>query len=139
MMHSTNVQTVRHIPCNMNKSLTLKLQNTHVLTTDQINQITRHLPRDLDGLLKLAADLSPEDGEKVLKITCAHERNQARFLECVSFLSAYARGGEYGVHLLNKLHERIIAHFGMQDEKWEVLTAAKVTVDFETGKLSASH
>jgi hypothetical protein len=42
---------VRHVPCDMGKSLTLKLQNTHVLTADQIKQITRHMPRDVDELL----------------------------------------------------------------------------------------
>jgi hypothetical protein len=65
----------------------------------------------------LAADLSQEDIEKVLWATLAHERAQKRFLECASFLRAYASGGEHGVHLLNKLHESIIAYFGMQDEK----------------------
>ena len=127
------MQVVRHI--DTSNSLTLKLQCAHVLTAEQISQITHLLPRDVDQLRSLAPGLSVEEGEKVLGVTCAHERDQARFIECVSHLRAFARGGTYGVHMLNKLHDRIIAHFGMQGEKWETLTAAGVKVDFATGAL----
>lgn len=127
---------VRHIPCDMGKSLTLKLRGMHVLTEDQIKQITRYLPRDVDRLHQLIAGLSEEDVAKVLKVTTTHERDQEQFLECVSTLRAYARGGLAGMDLLNKLHGVIIGHYGMHDEKWEVLTAAGVAVDFETGRLS---
>jgi len=127
---------VRHMPCDANKSLTLKLQCARVLSANQVESVMYHLPRDAEQLYALAPGLSPADEEKVLGITRAHERNQARFLECVSHLRAFARGGTYGVHMLNKLHDRIIAHFGMQGEKWETLTAAGVAVDFETGGVS---
>jgi hypothetical protein len=126
---------VRHMPCDANKSLTLKLQCARVLSANQVESVMYHLPRDAEQLYALAPGLSPADEEKVLGITRAHERNQARFLECVSHLRAFARGGAYGVHMLNTLHDRILAHFGMQDEKWEALTAAGVRVDFETGAL----
>ena len=122
-------------PC---KSLTLTLQGMRVLTADQIKRIAHRLPRDEDGLRALVPGLAVEDYAKVLGATRAHARDQARFLECVSFLRAYARGGKYGVYLLNKLHDSILAHFGMEDEKWEALTAAGVTINFETGVLSSS-
>jgi hypothetical protein len=134
-MTTTECIAVRHMPCDANKSLTLKLQGTRVLSADQIASVVHRLPRDAEQLHALVQGLSPEDQDKVLGITCAHERNQARFLECVSHLRAFARGGPYGVQMLNKLHDRILAHFEMQDEKWEALTSAGVKVDFETGKL----
>ncbi len=126
---------VRHMPCDASKSLTMKLQGTHFLTPYQIKRIAHHMPRDEDRLNALVSGISTENGEKVLGITRAHERDQAQFLECVSFLRAYAKGGKYGVYLLNIHHESIIAHFGMQEETWEALTAAGVTVNFETGRL----
>ena len=122
-----------HLP--RDKSLTLKLQSTHALTADQIKRVVCELPHDSDRLREMAPGLEDCDLDKVLKITRAHERDQAQFLECVSMLRAYARGGDYGMHLLNKLHGVIIAHYGMEDERWEVLTAAGVTLNFETGVL----
>ena len=118
------------------RSLTVKLQFTRILTTDQINLIVRHLPCDMDGLRSMVPELTDEaELNKVLAITRAHTRNQDQFLECASVLRAYARGGEYGVHLLNKLHSVVIKHYHMEGEKWEVLTAAGVSMDFETGEL----
>ena len=119
------------------RSLGLKLQSTRTLTADQLNRVVARLPRDADSLREMAPGLDEGDVEKVLAITRAHARNQARFAECVSHLRAFVRGGDYGVHLLNRLHDRILTHFGMQDERWEALTAAGVRVNVETGGLSA--
>ena len=126
---------VRHLPRDTGKSLTLKLQSTHALTADQIKRVACNLPRDADPLREMAPGLEDSDLDKILKITRAHERDQERFQECVSVLRAYAQGGNYGMHLLNKLHDVIIMHYEMQDEKWEVLTAAGTTLNFETGEL----
>jgi hypothetical protein len=117
------------------KSIGIKLQSTHALTADQLKCVVTHLPRDADRLREMAPGMDEGDMEKVLAITRAHERNQERFAECVSHLRAYVRGGEYSMHLLNKLYGVIIAYFGMQDETWEVLIAAGVTLDITTGAL----
>ena len=117
------------------RSLGLKLQSTRTLTADQLNRVVARLPRDADSLREMAPGLDEGDVEKVLAITRAHERNQERFTECVSHLRAYVRGGEYSMHLLNTLYGVIIAYFGMQDETWEVLIAAGVTLDITTGAL----
>ena len=119
------------------KSIGIKLQKTHTLTEDQLKCVVTYLPRDANHLREIVPDINEGNVEKVLAITRAHERNQARFAECVSHLRAFVRGGDYGVHLLNRLHDRILTHFGMQDERWEALTAAGVRVNVETGGLSA--
>ena len=117
------------------KSIGIKLQKTHTLTEDQLKCVVTYLPRDANHLREIVPDINESNVEKVLAITRAHERNQERFTECVSHLRAYVRGGEYSMHLLNKLYGVIIAYFGMQDETWEVLIAAGVTLDITTGAL----
>lgn len=125
----------RHVPYDMSKSLTLKLQGAQILSTNQIKLISRHFPRDIERLRALIPGLSSDDAATVLKITNTHRRDQEQFAECASVLRSFANGGDYGVHLLNKLHPVVIKHYAMEDEKWEVLTAAGVSVNFETGEL----
>ena len=122
-------------------SLTVKLQRRcDSLSTDQIKLIARRLPRDMDALETI---LSKEEisimGESVLSITQKHERNQERFDECVRELRAFSSSGLYAMHLLNKVHPLILDYYGMQGEKWEVLSAAGVSIDFQTGKLIKSE
>jgi hypothetical protein len=121
-------------------SLTTRLQATHLLTTNQIKSVVRHLPKDMDQLNLTLPDFNANENEKlkVLEITRAHERDQDQFVECIQTLKAYAKGGNYGMDLLNKLHNVVINHYCMQDEKWEVLMCAGVSMNFETGELVRS-
>ena len=119
-------------------SLTRKLQAVSGLTTDQIRLIARHMPRDAGALAAATVGedlLSDKARDKVLAITTVHVRDQARFNECLSHVRAFATGGLYGMQLLNERIEVILRHFDMEKERWEILTSANVSMDFQTRKL----
>ena len=117
-------------------SLTKKLQSVKDLSKEQIKLITRSMPRESDELNALM-ELSDETNDKVLTITRAHKRDQVQFDECLSHVKAFARGGLSGVERLNEVNEVIFKHFDMEKEKWEILTAAHVGMDFQSGRLYA--
>ena len=125
----------------MPPSLTLKLQRgCDSLSTEQIKRITRTLPTQMDGLVDILTESQRASiGEDVLRITCAHERDQERFEECVLELRAFSTGGLYAMQLLNNVYPNILAHYGMQGEKWEVLTAAGIGIDFKNNRLKVNH
>lgn len=116
-------------------SLTRKLQFlSDDLSADQINHIARTMPRE-SAELQSIVNLPEEIHAKVLAITRAHQRDQFRFDECLSHVKAFARGGLSGVASLNSVHGNIFKHYDMEAEKWEILTAANVGLDFQTGNL----
>ena len=39
------------------------------------------------------------------------------------------------MQMLNTLIDVILGHFAMEKERWEILTSANVSMDFQTGKL----
>jgi hypothetical protein len=125
----------------MPPSLTLKLQRgCDSLSTDQIKRITRALPTQADGLAGILTESQLlTTSEDVLRITRAHERDQERFDECVLELRAFSSGGLYAMELLNNVYPNILTHYGMQGEKWEVLTAAGIGIDFKNGRLKVDH
>ena len=120
-------------------SLTRKLQSVEGLTTDQIKCLARHMPRDAVALASVMNGTTLPDSkcDRVLEITRAHVRDQTRFEECLSHVRAFASGGLYGIQRLNEVIDVILKHFGMEKEKWELLTSADVSMDFQTGRLRA--
>jgi hypothetical protein len=120
-------------------SITRKLQSVSGLSTSQIKLISRHLPREQDALLAAVSDVPSSLVEKVLGITRAHDRDQAQFEECLSHVRAFATGGLYGMQRLNEVIDVVLKHFDMEREKWEILTAANVEMDFQTGALSSAR
>jgi hypothetical protein len=119
-------------------SLTRKLQSVKGLTTSQIKLIARHMPRDTDTLASALANegqLSDKARARVLEITSTHVRDQKSFDECLSHVQAFAKGGPYGMQMLNTLIDVILGHFAMEKERWEILTSANVSMDLQTGKL----
>lgn len=120
-------------------SITRKLQVVSGLSTSQIKLISRHLPREEDALLAAVSDVPSSLVERVLGITRAHDRDQAQFEECLSHVRAFATGGLYGMQRLNEVIDVVLKHFDMQREKWEILTAANVEMDFQTGALSSAR
>jgi hypothetical protein len=113
-----------------------------VFGEDQIRLIARHMPRDLESLRTKCLLTPPQIeayGQQLLAITGAHERDQDKFEDCFREMQAFATGGRYAVELLNKVHGRILAHFGMEDEKYDVFSAAGVYEDPETGRLTRRY
>ena len=109
-----------------------------VFGEDQVKLISRHMPKNLEDL-RVKCLLTPPQidayGNRLLDITGRHERDQEKFEDCYREIKAFANGGEYAMQLLNKVCKRILEHFGMLDEKYDVLSAAGVYEDAETGRL----
>jgi len=109
-----------------------------VFGEDQIKLISRHMPRDFETL-RTKCGLTPRQiesyGNRLLAITGAHERDQEKFEDCYKEIKAFASGGLYAMERLNKVGARILEHFGMEDEKYDVLSAAGVYEDAETGRI----
>jgi hypothetical protein len=117
---------------------TLSRKNQLVFGEDQIKLIARHMPRDLEALRTQCLLTPPQVeayGHRLLDITGKHERDQEKFEDCYLEIKAFADGGEYAMQLLNKVSARILKHFGMEDDKYDVLSAAGVREDAETGRL----
>jgi hypothetical protein len=118
-------------------SLTKKLQSVPDLSKDQIKLITRSMPRELEQLKAVFADevLSDDVYDAVLVVTRSHKRDQAKSNECLSYIKAFSNGGLCGMERLNEVQQNIFKHFKMEKEKWEILTAANVGLDFQSGRL----
>lgn len=90
------------------------------------------MPRDLKAL-RIKCLLTPSQievyGSSLLDITGKDKRDQEKFEGCYREIRAFAAGGDYAMQLLNKVCERIFKHFGMQDEKYDALSAAGVHKD----------
>jgi hypothetical protein len=131
MSLSTKMRTFRR---------TLARKQKTVFTDDQCKLISRHMPRDFEALrtkCEFTESQISSYGNHLLLIIATHDRDQEKFEECFREIQAFARGGRYGMHLLNAVYPRIISHFGMESDKYDVFDAAGVWEDAETGKLKA--
>ncbi len=115
-----------------------KLPETLVFNGEQLRLIVRHKPESQE-CLKLSCNLTDAQiesyGERLLKITKAHVRDQEQFMECVFEIRAFVNGGRVGMAFLNKVYTRIISHYGMDSELYDILSVAGVRMDVEKGKL----
>jgi len=117
---------------------TLVNKQKMIFSADQVELVARYMPTDADALRTKCGLIDTQIkayGEQLLGITRAHERDQEKFEDCVAEINAFVRGGMAAMQILNKVYKRIIAHFGMDAEMYDVLKAAGVYVDADTGKL----
>lgn len=109
-----------------------------VFSEDQCKRISRHMPKTFEALKSKCGFTDSQIkayGNALLTIIASHERDQEKFEDCFKEIRAFATGGLYAIQRLNVVHKNILAHHGMQDEKYDVFDAAGVWEDPETGKL----
>ena len=113
-----------------------KKKEVHVLQDENIQAIARYMPRDVDSLKKI---LSPDQigayGDRVLEITQAHKRDQAKFEECILEMGAFVRGGMPGMRCLNRVYSRILQHFRVGDDMEDVFNVLKLYVNHHQNTL----
>ena len=122
------------------KQTSLKSKPTLLLDTKEIQQIAMHLPKDTAALSTLiGADKTSAYGNEIISITTKHPRDQTALLECVLEMQAFVRGGDTGIHVLNPVYTRILAHYNMMTEINEIFDILDLCTHKLTGKLKRKY
>jgi len=122
------------------KHTSLKTRPTLLLEKPEIQKIAMRLPMDKPSLSALiGADKTAAYGDEIISITSKHPRDQEEFLECVLEMQAFVRGGDTGIHVLNSVYTRILAHFKMMTEINEIFDILDLCTHQLTGKLKRKY
>lgn len=111
-----------------------------LLSKSEIKQIAMHLPKDSSSLSSLIGpDKTTSYGDKILAITSTHPRDQDAFMECVLEMQAFVRGGDTGLHVLEPVYRRILAHYKMMAEINEIFDILSLCTHHLTGKIKRKY
>ena len=113
-----------------------KLGAPLLITPEETNDLIRYLPKDEPALSKyLQHDKVKAYGDELLTVLTGHTRNQAAFTNALLEMQAFARGGDIGMYLLNKVYRRILEEFKMVSEINEIFKLLNFYTHFATGEL----
>jgi hypothetical protein len=122
------------------KYTTLKTRPTLLLSKSEINQIVKHFPKELSTLTSLiGAEKATVYGNDVLKVICAHPRDQEAFLDCVLEMDAFVRGGDPGIYTLGLVYRQIMGHFKVFAEINEIFDILDLSTHQLSGKLQRKY